>query len=396
LGGLVLVNHTLLENSTFTTSDVPFALFVLAAMHATLSASEEQGRTRWIILAGLLSGLPALIRINGWGIPPACLFFLLCRLPGPLLWGRLGKGLLFLFPALLPGLGWEAYKAAFPASFSEVSYYNAVGGRSFGTQVAIVLDAAWGYGAEMTYALTAAAIKTGVIEWLIVGLLLAGMVYALRNGDRLLVPLAAIQLCGLTLSPAGSRYLAALLPSLYLFLGLGMLHVGKWMKGRPRARNWEAFTPARFILAACILMGITNLVQDARTIYRARTALTTGGAESQRDLPYFTAANWVKNHAPGAAVMSMHPRVFHYLSGAPTVELVRSGVPEDQVWVTDPAVIRGLLERRKPGFVFVDRSHPQMLAGVQEALRMLDLVPEEISEAKSSQRFSLWCIVPRN
>jgi len=67
VGGLFAVNHVLLHNATFTTSDVPFALFTLVALNAALHAG-SQPRHPWgaVVLAGLLAGVPALFRVNGW------------------------------------------------------------------------------------------------------------------------------------------------------------------------------------------------------------------------------------------------------------------------------------------------------------------------------------------
>jgi hypothetical protein len=127
---------------------------------------------------------------------------------------------------------WESYKAFFPSSVNEGTYFNAITGRTFAYQIEVTLTSIWEYVKETSYALTAAVIKTGFIEWIIPLLVLAGMWVAFKTGERLLLPMIVIQFGGLFLMPAGSRYLILLIPGLYVFLALGVLRVSKWMNER--------------------------------------------------------------------------------------------------------------------------------------------------------------------
>ena len=77
-GGLFAVSYTLLHNSTLVLADVPFTLFTMIALNALVSAGNETNRLFETIMAGLCVGALALIRINGLGVAPAALFFLLC------------------------------------------------------------------------------------------------------------------------------------------------------------------------------------------------------------------------------------------------------------------------------------------------------------------------------
>jgi hypothetical protein len=90
----------------------------------------------------------------------------------------------------------------------------------------------------------------------------------------------------------------------------------------------------------------------------------------------------------------MHPRVLHYLSGVRTVELVRSGVPEHEVWVNRRQEIKRLIERTEPSFLFSDGHNETMLREVRAALKSLSLRLVEVRDAEASSRFRLWKIAP--
>jgi len=393
VGGLFAVNHDLLYNTTFTTADVPFALFTLVGLNAVLSAATASARISWSIAAGLLIGLPSLIRVNGWGVAPAAAIFLWY------VWGdlekprRLGMIALFLVLAALAPLSWELYKSTFPGSFSEGSYLHAVSGRTAWMQLSIIFASAWNYVSETSFALTGVMLKTGFLELIVPAITVAGMVAAFLKKERLLVSLAAIQFAGLLLTPAGSRYLLVLIPALYLFLALGLLRSSEWVSSKPRKMGNLVLEP-RFILVGCFaLMAALNVGHNAMTILQARNPVEAGGAESAKDLPFFTAARWLRGHATNEVVLTMHPRVIHYLSGHPTAELIRSGVPEHEVWVEAQNQIQSLITIRKPAFLFSDSKDPKFYQQVIKAIEAVGLKLKEIPEAGSSGRFRLWKIL---
>jgi 4-amino-4-deoxy-L-arabinose transferase-like glycosyltransferase len=392
VGGVFAVNHALLSNATFTSSDVPFALVSLVGLNAVISAAGTKNRVQWTLLSGLLLGLPALIRINGWGIPPAAALYLFCQWKDRPYGARVLWTAVFLLFAILPGMTWEWYKWSFPSSHQEGTYLNAVTGRDLATQLTIILNSAWKYIPETSEALTGLSIKTGVLELIVPGLALIGMAVALCNGERLLTALTAIQFCGLFLSPAGSRYILVLLPGLYLFFYLGLLRSWKWISPIGAGRIGKRIGPNRLLIGVFVAFTLFNVGHNAITIMAARSAVETPGAESSRDLPFFAAARWLKAHAAGEVVLTMHPRVLHYLSGLPTVELVRSGVPEHEVWVNAQQEIRKLLQGRNPTFLFSDSRNTLLYGQVMKAIENLGLELQEIPEAGTSPRFHLWKI----
>jgi 4-amino-4-deoxy-L-arabinose transferase-like glycosyltransferase len=394
VGGIFAVNHDLLYNSTFTTADVPFALFTFIGLNAVLSAAKAMDKVSWTIAAGLLIGLPALIRVNGWGVPPAAAIFLWCAWKNDAKGSRLFRIAVFLILAALPTISWELYRSTFPASFNEGSYLNAVSGRSAGMQLSIMLTSAWNYVAETSYSLTGVVIKTGFLEFIVPTITVVGMVVALMRKERLLVPLTLIQFAGLLLTPAGSRYLLPILPALYLFLALGLLRFSEWAASRfKKARN-PLLEPKHILIGGFLLMAVLNVGHNAVTIVQARNAIEAGGAESARDLSFFTAARWLRTHSRNAVVLTMYPRVIHYLSGCPTAELIRSGVPEHEAWVKAQDQIQRLVSVRKPAFLFSDAKDTKLLQQVMKTIEHMGLKLEEIPEAAGSQkRFQLWWII---
>ena len=303
---------------------------------------------------------------------------------------------LFLVLAFLPAGAWEVCKAAFPGSYTEGTYLNAITGRSASAQLTILLTSAWEYVHEASSALTGVSLRTGLVESAIAVLCVIGFVTAFVRGERLLVPFTFIQMCGLLLSPAGSRYLIAVLPGLYLFLALGFVRVARWMSGGIGAGGRGRLGPGRLLAGFFVLLAVLNVGHNALTIVHARTALEREGAESQRDLPFFVAARWLKEHASGSVVLTMHPRVIHYLSRVPSVELIRSGVPEHEVWVRAQDQIRRLIIDRKPTFLFSDARDTHLFNEAIAAAESLNLRLEEIPEAGSPPRFRLWRFVPSN
>ncbi len=304
-GGLFALNHVLLHNSTYTTSDVPFALVSLLGLHMVLSAASPQRGTLSIILAGLTVGLAPLVRINGWGLAPAAAFFLFFQWRDNAKLPRIFRMLVFLVAAVAPGALWAAYKAGFPVSFHEGTYLDALGGRDIVTQVGIILKSMWEYIQETNYALAGISVKTGLLEMIIPALALFGMVIAISRQDLFFAPLVAIQYCGLFFAPAGSRYLILLIPGLYGFLSLGLIRLSKWIIGRRGfAAAW--FPGPRRLLVGCFaVLALLNLGHNMVTVFHARAPLEANGAESARDLPFFEAARWLR-HEPGEGAVPEH------------------------------------------------------------------------------------------
>lgn len=395
VGGLFAANHILLHNSTFTSSDVPFAFFGLCSLNAALSAARKPESLRWTIFAALIAGIPPLIRINGLGLVATTGFFLFCTWKSMTQWRRVAYTVLFLLLAVAPIAVWEAYKAFFPSSVNEGTYFNAITGRTFAYQIEVSLTSIWEYVQETSYALTAAVIKTGFIEWIIPLLVLAGMWAAFRRGERLLLPMIVIQFCGLFLMPAGSRYLILLIPGLYVFLALGVLRVSKWINERFQSPTGIFPRPEYILVGLFLALAVLNLGHNLITVYQARTAIETGGAESERDLPFFKAARWLRTQTSDGVVMTMHPRILHYLSGRPTIELTRSGVSFEQTWVRDQKELQNLIISRSPAYFFSDALDQDLFNETVRALHNLGLDPEAIPEADASPRFRLWRIIPR-
>lgn len=389
-GGLFALNHVLLYNSTFTLADVPFALFTLIALQAILAASVGENRVAWTIAAAVLTGILPLIRINGLGVPLAASFFLYCSWKHEMKWSpRLCLLVLFLLLAFAPAGLWEIRKASFPASFSEGSYMSAIVGRKLSTQLLIMLEALRGYVPETSYAMTGVVLKTGFLEFLAPVLALVGAVTAWRNGDRLLVPLAAVQYAGFLLSPAGSRYLIVLIPALYLFLALGILRIWRWICRKVSASRARALTLVGFFS----LLALLNVGHNVKTIVSARSAIESNGAETERGLPFYAAARWLKANAPRAIVLTTHPRITHYLSGCPTVTLVRSGFPEHEVWVKDSHLIQRLITERNPQFLFADSRRAALYQSATDAIHGLGMELKEIPIGVLNSRYRLFRIV---
>jgi hypothetical protein len=297
----------------------------------------------------------------------------------------------FLIAGLIIPAGWEAYKATFPVSLHEGTYLNVMSGRNALTHAQIVLTSVWDYVHEISYAITGASLKTGFLEFIFPVVALVGLIEAFRRGERLLAPLTAIQFGGLVLAPAGSRYLLSLIPALYLFFALGLLGLARTLAARVSFR-WQP--KAKHLLVGCFaLFGAINVGHNAITVFEARGALEVNGAESDRDLPFFKAGRWLKENGAGAVVLSMHPRVIHYLSGCPTAELVRSGVPEHETWVDTQEQLGRIIAETRPAFLFADASNKILYDPVMKAFEGLNLRLEDIPETRGGNRFRLWRIM---
>jgi len=388
-GGLFAVNHVLLHYSTLTLADVPFALFTLIALNVVLSASGQKRRVAWVAVAGFLTGILPLIRINGLGVAPAAAICFLFSWKEMKWLPRIGLVGLFLLLAFAPAAIWQWWKASFPVSFGEGSYLKMVAGRSLVYQLTLSLYALWGYVAETSYAVTGVVLRTGFLELIVTLLILLGMAVAWRRGDRLMVPLTGIQYAGLLLSPAGSRYLILLIPGLYLFLALGILKIVTVLSARTR----RIPEPGKVLAACFVFLALLNVGHNFKTVFQSRTALEAGGAQSERSLPFFEASRWLRGHAPESAVLTTHPRIIHYLSGCPTVRLSRSGVPDQEAYLEDPGLIRKLIADHRPRFLFADTKNERLYRAAVAGVKRSGLALEEVPQVTVSPRYRFFRII---
>jgi hypothetical protein len=385
MGGLFSLNYCVVKNSTLILADVPFAFFVFIALIVILWASERRSMHS-AVLAGLVSGLPVLVRINGLGLPAAGIVFLFFS--GFDIRERIGRTLSYFAAAIVPLLIWQVWKASFPPSAAEGTYFNAIINRSIADQAMIILSAFWNYFPEMNLALSGLEIRTHVFELILPLITGLGVFLAWKKGERLLTSLVVIQFMGLMLSTAGERYLICLLPALYLFLAAGLagLHVFLDRRGYtvPSFKN--------LLTGVFLAMTITNVIHDAVPIWQARNPIYPNGPESFRSEPFFKASDWLKKNDPSQTVMTTHSRVIHYLSGCLTVPLVRSGVPEHETWIDDSARIKTLIMRYRPKYVFYDGKDARLYDQVFTAVKDAGMKPEEILGASSPPRYILFKI----
>ncbi len=73
--------------------------------------------------------------------------------------------------------------------------------------------------------------------------------------------------------------------------------------------------------------------------------------------------------------------------------LLRSGVPEHEIWVQKTDQIERLMRQRNPEFLFTDSSRADLYAQVTKALAELGMRVDPIPEATSSPRYRLFRIV---
>lgn len=390
IGGIFSINHTIVLNSTYTSSDIPFTFFCFLSFHFILTAARNKESVVLVAIAGVVSGIPALIRINGWGLPPALVIFLWSGFSGYPFSYKLARCLAFLVSAYsLPAL-WEFHKSGFPVSVYEGEYLRAVTGRSLETQVLVVLQSMWEYFFETAFALTGISMRLGVVEIALCFLIIIGLVMAYRKGERFFSAFTAIQMAGLFLSSAGSRYMAPLIPGLYLFLGLGILSLARAVNVRFSS---AMIAPATIIIGLFVSLGATNLGADLQTIYHSRTAIQRQGPESSRDAPFFAAAKWIKANDAQGPILSMNPRIIRYLTRLKTIDLLRSGVPEHLAWASTEEEISSIIKNYEPKYVFVDSKNQPLKNTVLGAILNNDYQLAEIEEARSGDRFSLWKIV---
>lgn len=394
IGGLFAINNTLLLNSTFTTSDTLFTFLGLAGLILVSSINGSQRMIKYLA-AALFTGAPALVRINGWGLPISSGLFLFSSWKKQALTKRIALALLFVLVAFAVPSVWEVHKTGYPDSYNEGQYIQAVTGRTLGTQVSIIVRAAWDYIPETATALAGVSIKTGLIEISMVCLVLIGFCVSWKRGERLFTYLTVVQFGGLMLSPAGSRYILMLIPGLLLFLFQGVVIALKWLQRSVLDKWSEKLSARRVVLGVFLILFATNLAQDAVTVSEARLALEPGGAESIRDKPFFVAARWLKEHSAGQPVLTMNPRIIRYLSGLPTVELLRSGAPEEAAWPETRDQITRLIDQKKPGFLFLDNKDPRLKKLILEAVDSNNLDVDPIPEASFGSRYNVVSLCPR-
>jgi 4-amino-4-deoxy-L-arabinose transferase-like glycosyltransferase len=396
IGGLFAVSNTLLVNSTFTTSDT---LFTCVALLALIWASkQERGFHSWgsMMFGSLLTGIPALVRINGWGLPVSSGLFLFSPWTAQTFMKRIGAVIVFVVMAFLVPSLWCLHKMGYPVSYNEGAYIDAVTGRGIGTQCAVILGAVWEYIPETATALAGVTIRTGFLEIIIVLLALVGFVSSWRRGERLFTYLTAVQYGGLALSSAGSRYLLLLIPGLLLFLFQGIVIIFRLLSSKLGDKRADWFAPRRvLVIVSCVLL-VTNVGQNIVTIAGARSAVESGGAESNRDKPFFVAARWLKANSNGQSILTMNPRIIRYLTGLPTVETLRSGAPEEVAWPNTRKQIVELMKKGKPGFIFLDNKNPALEKLILESAELNNYVVHVIPEASYGNRYSLGRLTLRN
>ncbi len=389
VGGLFGINHVLLDNSTYTLTDVPFALFTLLGLNALLSAARTSNRLAWTVISGCLLGLLPVIRVNGLGVPPVAAFFLFFSWKDATVLRRSVYVVFFLAFAFAPAELWQVYKASFPVSFSEGTYFDALVGRRLQDHLWVVPNAFLGYFEETSYAITGIVLRTWFLEFVAPLVALVGMVVAYRKGDRLLVPLTVVQFCGLLLAAAGSRYLIFLTPGLYLFLALGILELMPWVS----QAIGKAFDARRTLVACFALLALLNLGHNFITVFHSRTPLEPHGAQSERSLPFFVAARWLKSNAPDAKVLTTNTRIIHYLSGCRAIPLMRAGAAYHETLVTEHSQVQDLLTKHKPDFLFSDAKDRALYSNAGQAIEALGYRLEEVRPAAIGSRYSLYRIV---
>ena len=394
IGGLFALNNTLLLNSSYITSDVLFTMVGLLSLLVVGSLRVESLDIKVLVLAGLLTGAPALVRVNGWGLPVSSGLFLYSSLKRDSPLKRISLALFFVILGFVIPLMWEIHKMGYSPSYNEGEYIRAVTGRNLGTQLSIILNAVWGYVSETATALAGVSIKTGFVEVVIMAFVALGFLAAWKRGERLFTYLTVMQFGGLLLSPAGSRYLLLLIPGLLLFLFNGVIVTVVWLKSHISFRGWKFPGLKGVILATSIMLFATNMGQNAVTISEARLALESGGAETLKDQPFFVAARWLKANADGKSVLTMNPRIINYLSGLPTVEMLRSGSPEETVLPKTVREIDGIIEKRRPAFLFLD-NRDQFLKGlIIAAAQSQNYRVDVIHEASCGNRYILARLSP--
>lgn len=276
----------------FNNPDALLVLLLTLATYATLRAVED-GRTRWMVLAGALVGLGFLTKqLQAFLVLPGFALAYLIAAPVPLR-RRIRDGLLAVGALVLAAGWWVALVELVPASmrpyvggsqansFLELTFgYNGLGrltgseaGSIGGGAHAVVADAfggpggAGGFSSQSGLGRMFASEAGGQIAWLIPAALVLGLValWLRRRTPRTDAPRAALLVWGswlvvtlLTFSlMAGifhAYYTVALAPAIAALVGIGAVIV--W---EHRAKVWALAVLATVILGTCgwafILLG---------------------------------------------------------------------------------------------------------------------------------------------
>jgi hypothetical protein len=387
-GSVILVNYTLIANSVLVLADIPFGFFSTLSLILAVITARQTPKLMNVIAAALIAGILPLIRINGLGFAPVIAFFLWFSWRPFGNFKKLWMLFFFLIISYLPFLLWIIHKSGYPVSISEGSYYDAVVHRYMWDQIRIVVSAMVAYFSETNLVLTGLQIKTGFLEYVLPLIAIGGLLILLQNGEKLLTSLAIVQFGGLFLSTAGERYLIFLIPALYLFLAVGVTTILEFS-----SKKFKKHLSIRNVLLglSCFLFA-ANLAHSFSVVVQARMPLEIHGAENVRSEPYFKVANWLRTHDANGRVLSTHSRVIHYLSGCPTIALVRSGVPEHETWVDNLNEAKMLIETTKPDYVFWDDKNRELYLSIEAAIQRTGWEMVEIETASTPPRYKLFKI----
>jgi hypothetical protein len=91
--------------------------------------------------------------------------------------------------------------------------------------------------------------------------------------------------------------------------------------------------------------------------------------------------------------MTTRSRIIHYLSGCRTIALLRSGYPEQDMWIDEQEKFRELYKRTRPDYLFTDRKNMELYNSAIEALRSSSARIKEVKEATVGARFRLYRII---
>jgi hypothetical protein len=179
-----------------------------------------------------------------------------------------------------------------------------------------------------------------------------------------------------------------MIPGLLIMFFLGLELIGNYLK----SGSYIRLSIKQLLIYAAILLMITNFSANILTWYQCRFPAEHGGAQTKRSKPYFKAARWLKENDPSAKVMTTRSRIIHYLSGCKTVALLRSGFPEQEIWVDEESKLKELYNRTRPDYLFTDQKDAKLYNTAIRAIESTGAQLVEIGEADYNDRFALYKI----